>query len=31
MNVQHFDFFTDNELSNLERYQTCKAMAKGYE
>lgn len=30
MNVQHFDFFTDNELSNLERYQTCKAMAKGY-
>lgn len=30
MNVQHFDFFTDTELSNLERYQTCKAMAKGY-
>ncbi|CSS52041.1 putative bacteriophage protein [Shigella sonnei] len=30
MNVQHFDFFTDNEFSNLERYQTCKAMAKGY-
>ncbi|HIE9261999.1 MULTISPECIES: class I SAM-dependent DNA methyltransferase [Klebsiella] len=30
MNVQHFDFFTDSDLSNLERYQTCKAMAKGY-
>ncbi|CAM7222566.1 TPA: Eco57I restriction-modification methylase domain-containing protein [Citrobacter sedlakii] len=30
MNVQCFDFFTDSELSNLERYQTCKAMAKGY-
>lgn len=30
MNVQSFEFFTDIELSNLERYQTCKAMAKGY-
>ena len=30
MNVQCFDFFTDNELSILEQYQTCKAMAKGY-
>lgn len=30
MNVQHFDFFTDSELSILQRYQTCKAMAKGF-
>lgn len=30
MNAQHFDFLADNELSLLERYQTCKAMAKGY-
>lgn len=30
MIAQHFDFLTDNELSLLERYQTCKAMAKGY-
>ncbi|MBP1038005.1 Eco57I restriction-modification methylase domain-containing protein [Serratia fonticola] len=30
MNAQQFDFLTDSELTLLERYQTCKAMARGY-
>ncbi|MEN3754923.1 N-6 DNA methylase [Mangrovibacter sp. SLW1] len=30
MNVQQLEFIEDAELTLLQRYQTCKAMAKGY-